>query len=113
RLGLNGIAIAFAVSALFITCIAAIRLRLKYNYSLPRSLYLFGLFAVITFIATIALANWTRELTLVGLASRLVFTVLAVTGAWLVLPKTLRVELFDSATAKIRPILGRKSPSPR
>jgi len=113
RLGLNGIAIAFAVSALFITCIAAIRLRLKYNYSLPRSLYLFGLFAVITFVATIALANWTRELTLVGLASRLVFTVLAVTGAWLVLPKTLRVELFDSVTAKIRPILGRKSPSPR
>ena len=109
-LGLNGIAIAFAVSALFIAGSAAIRLRLKYKYALPRSLYLFGVFAVLTFVGTIALGRWTQELTISGLATRSVFTVLVVAGLWLVLPKTLRFELFDSTTAKVRAILGRKSP---
>ncbi|PYJ53122.1 MAG: hypothetical protein DME82_14785, partial [Verrucomicrobia bacterium] len=39
-LGLNAIATAFALSALFIACSAAIRLRLKYKYVLPWSLSL-------------------------------------------------------------------------
>jgi enterobacterial common antigen flippase len=109
-LGLNGIAIAFTVSALFIAVSAALHLRLKYKYTLPRSLYLFGLLAVLTLIGTVALGHWTREITLIGLATRLIFAVSFVVGLWFILPKTLRSELFGSAIAQLRTLLGRKSP---
>lgn len=105
-LGLTGIAIAFAVSALFITCSAAVRLRLKHGCVLPRSLSLFGVFAVLSFIGTIALGRWAGEMTPSGFIARLIFTALFMAGLWLVLPKTLRFELFDSIIARMRAILG-------
>ncbi|HEV2046568.1 MAG TPA: hypothetical protein VGQ95_08210 [Chthoniobacterales bacterium] len=105
-LGLNAIAIAFSLSALFIACSAAIRLRLKYEYVLPWSLSLFGAFAMLTFIGTIALEHWTREMTLLGVAARSIFMALSAVGLWLALPKALRSELFHSTIGKMREFLG-------
>lgn len=101
-LGLNAIATALAVSALFIGFTAAIRLRVKYKYVLPSFLLLFGLFALLTFMGTIALGHWTGETTLIGVVARSIFTVLVVAGLWLILPKTLRSEMFDPLIARMR-----------
>ena len=111
-LGLNGIAIAFAVSALFTGCSAAIRLHWKHKYTLPPYLSMFGIFATLTFIGAVALGHWTGEMTLAGLATRSIFTVLFVSGLWIILPRNLRIELVDAVTTKCHELLGRRSPTP-
>ena len=110
-LGLNGIAVAFAASALIIIGSAAVYFRLRNERGLPKQIAVFNISALLGLTGTIAIGNWTSEVAVGGILLRLSYGAVVLLTLFALLPKSVRAELFESAIARTRELLGRKSPA--
>lgn len=103
-LGLLGIAVAFIASALFIVCVAAVRLHAKYRLAVSKSTPVLVGFAALGLLGVAMLARTTAEMTLAGVGVRSLIALVFSAGLWVALPISLRSELFAALAARLSAI---------
>jgi polysaccharide transporter, PST family len=110
--GLIGTAGAFMAGAIIIAVLSVVRLRSKHGISIFRSMPPLVGFVLLGFVAVGALGQLTPEMTLAGLAARLITATLFLTCLWFILPKTLQFDLSAGLISKIRGLRRRLTTPP-